>query len=623
MSETTERETRGFETEVKQLLHLMIHSLYSSPEIFLRELISNASDAADKLRFEALASPELIADDSELKIDLIPDADAGTLTIIDNGIGMTRDEVVENLGTIARSGTAEFVRQLEAGDKATAQQIGQFGVGFYSAFIVAKRVVVTTRRAGTDEASATLWESDGDGEFSIAGTSAPRGTKIVLHLKDDAREFADPLRLRSLVRKYSDHIAFAVRLHDPADADKEPETLNSATALWLRPRNDVTDDEYAEFYQHLSHDFEPPLTHSHNKVEGRREYTSLLYLPRRAPFDLWNREAPRGLKLYVQRVFIMDNVEQFLPLYLRFVRGIVDASDLPLNVSREILQAHPELDAMRSALTRRVLDMIGKLAKNSPDDFKTFYGEFGEVLKEGIVEDPQNRERIAGLLRFYSTRTDGEEPTRSLADYVEAMAEGQDSIYYVVADSLAAARKSPHLEALKDRDIEVLLLVDRLDAWLTGHLTEFDGKSFSDVARGELALPDSDDKVTTDALNEEHKPLLKKIRRVLRDEVEAVNVSRRLVSSPACLVTAENDPGPQMRRLLEASGQDMPEAKPVFEINPGHPLVERLADEADEHRFADLTRILLDQARLAAGSGLADPNAYVERINRLLLEMSD
>ncbi len=622
MSETAAVETHGFQTEVKQLLRLMIHSLYSNKEIFLRELISNASDAADKLRFEALSDEKLLSDDPELRITLIPDADAKTLTVIDNGIGMNRDEVIANLGTIARSGTAEFLETLRDKDVDDAGLIGQFGVGFYSAFMVARHVIVTTRRAGDPAGAGTRWESGGEGEFSVEDVEAPRGTRIVLQLKDDEAGFADALRLRALVRKYSDHIAFPVELVSDEDGEEKRESLNTATALWTRPRTEVTEEEYHEFYKHLSHDFDDPLIYSHNRVEGRRDYTSLLYVPARAPFDLWNREAPRGLKLYVQRVFILDNAEQFLPLYLRFVRGVIDASDLPLNVSRELLQNNPDIDAMKAALTKRVLDMLQKLANTEPDRYATFWEQFGEVLKEGLAEDPQNRDKIAALLRFHSTRLDADKPARTLGDYLGQAGDEQESIYYLTADSLLTARKSPHLEVFRKNDIEVLLLVDRLDDWMITHLGEYQGKSLVDVSRGGLALPGTDGELTDEALQTEHKKLLKKLRKLLKDDVETVAVSRRLVDSPACLVTGEHDLSPQMRRLLEASGQTVPAGKRSLEINPSHPLIQRLDAADNEQRFDDLARIVLDQAALADGEQLRDPAAYVERINRLLLELS-
>ena len=610
-----QRETLGFQTEVRQLLKLMIHSLYSNKEIFLRELISNASDAADKLRFEALAQPDLLGDD-ELAIRIEIDKEKRQLAVTDSGIGMSREELIDNLGTIARSGTAEFLDQMTGDQQHDAKLIGQFGVGFYSAFIVADKVTVETRRAGSDQ--AVRWESDGEGEFTIEGIEREeRGTRVTLHLRDDETEFAEPLRIESLIRKYSDHIGFPVSLH--TEGEEETKIVNSATALWTRSRTDVSEEEYKEFYKYLSHDFVDPLTWSHNRVEGKREYTSLLYIPSAAPFDLWNREAPRGLKLYVQRVFIMDDAEQFLPLYLRFVKGVVDSSDLPLNVSRELLQQNPELTAMRSALTKRVLDMLGKLAKG--DEYGKFWSEFGQVLKEGIVEDFANKDKLAKLLRFASTHSGSDAQEQSLDDYIGRAKDDQDKIYYILAENYATAVASPHLEQLRERGIEVLLLTDRIDPWLVDGLGEYEGKALVDIGRSALDLPDGDGSITQDVLNEEHKSLLKKIKRVLRDRVEAVNVSRRLVDSPACVVAGDNDLNPQLRRMLEASGQEIPESKPILEINVDHPLVSRLSAEADDSRFGELSHIVLDHALLAEGSQLANPAEYVHRMNKLLLNI--
>ncbi len=609
------KETLGFQTEVRQLLKLMIHSLYSNKEIFLRELISNASDAADKLRFEALADPALLGED-ELAIRIELDKDKRLLSVVDNGIGMSRDELVDNLGTIARSGTAEFLEQMTGDQQHDAQLIGQFGVGFYSAFIVADKVTVETLRAGSDR--GVRWESDGQGEFTIETIDrVERGTRVTLHLRDDETEFAEPFRVEALIRKYSDHIGFPVTLR--AEGEEEDKLVNSATALWTRSRSDVSEDEYKEFYKYLTHDFADPLAWSHNRVEGKREYTSLLYIPKAAPFDLWNRDAPRGLKLYVQRVFIMDEAEQFLPLYLRFVKGVVDSSDLPLNVSRELLQQNPDLSAMRSALTKRVLDMLGKLA--SGDDYGTFWNEFGQVLKEGLVEDFANRDKLAKLLRFATTHTGNDGQDQSLDDYTGRMQEGQDKIYYMVADNYATAIASPHLEQLRERGLEVLLLTDRIDPWLVDGLAEFDGNQLVDIGRSALDLPDGDGAVSQEAMNDEHKPLLKKIKGVLRERVEAVNVSRRLVDSPACVVSGEHDLNPQIRRMLEASGQEVPESKPILEINVDHPLVTRLSGETDDERFDELSNIVLDHALLAEGSQLDNPAAYVHRMNKLLLDL--
>jgi molecular chaperone HtpG len=503
-----------------------------------------------------------------------------------------------------------------------ARLIGQFGVGFYSAFIVSDKVEVATRRAGLEASDGVRWESDGQGEFSIESADIDKcGTTVTLHLKDAESEFAEETRLDSLIRKYSDHIGFPVLLQNLGEAGSEPKTVNSATALWTRSRSDVGEDEYKEFYKHISHDFADPLCWSHNRVEGKREYTSLLYIPARAPFDLWNRDAPRGLKLYVQRVFIMDEAEQFLPLYLRFVKGIVDSADLPLNVSRELLQQNPELDAMRGALTRRVLDMLQKMATNEPGDYEKFWNEFGQVVKEGLVEDQQNAEKLLRLLRFASTNGDSATQDQSLSDYVSRAGEGQDKIYYILGDNFETISASPHLEQLREKGLEVLLLYDRIDPWMVDHLPEFEGKTFQDVGRGQLALPEGDGELTQEAMNDENKPLLKKIRQTLKDRVEAVNISRRLVNSPACVVTGEQDLTPQLRRMLEASGQELPESKPILEINIEHPLVTRLSSEADNERFTELSNIVLDHALLAEGAQLPNPAEYVRRINQLLLEI--
>jgi molecular chaperone HtpG len=620
VSEPESRQTLGFQTEVRQLLQLMIHSLYSNKEIFLRELISNASDAADKLRFEGLEKPELLEDDADLAIRIEFDTKARTLAVIDNGIGMSRDELIQNLGTIARSGTSEFLQQMTGDSKKDAHLIGQFGVGFYSAFIVADKVTVESRRAGLAATDAVRWESDGAGEFTVESMEqAARGTRVTLHLKKDAKEFAEALRLETLIRKYSDHIAFPVLLQ--GKDDKEPRPVNSATALWTRPRADVKDEEYTEFYKHLSHDFADPLSWSHNKVEGKREYTSLLYLPANAPFDLWNREAPRGLKLYVQRVFIMDDAEQFLPLYLRFVKGVVDSSDLPLNVSRELLQKSPGLDSMKTALTRRVLDMIGKLAKKDQDKYRTFWSQFGQVIKEGLVEDRENADKLVKLLRFTTTASEGATQDQSLDDYIARAADGQDKIYYILAENYETAKSSPHLEKLRAEGIEVLLLYDRIDPWMVDNLPEYEGKTFQDVSRGELALPAGDKEPADAKSDEEHKEFLGKIGKALEERVEEVKVSKRLVDSPACVVATETDLSPQLRRMLEASGQQLPASKPQLEINVKHPLVQRLSTEADSARFNELANIVLDHALLAEGSQLENPAEYVRRMNQLLLDL--
>ena len=614
------RETLGFQTEVRQLLQLMIHSLYSNKEIFLRELISNASDAADKLRFEALASPDLLADNTDLGIRVEVDKDKRTLSVTDNGIGMSRDELIDNLGTIAKSGTAEFLQQMTGDKQHDAHLIGQFGVGFYSAFTVADKVSVETRRAGLDADAAVRWESEGEGEFTIEEIEREeRGTQVVLHLKEDQTEFAESFRIDSLIRKYSDHIGFPVSLTELGDDDAASKVVNSATALWTRSRSDISEDEYKEFYKHLSHDFTDPLTWSHNRVEGKREYTSLLFIPAAAPFDMWNREAPRGLKLYVQRVFIMDDAEQFLPLYLRFVKGVVDSSDLPLNVSRELLQQNPELTAIRGALTRRVLDMLKKIASDK-DDYQKFWGEFGQVLKEGFVEDHANKDKLAKLLRFATTHGGNDAQDQSLDDYVERMQDDQDKIYYILAENYATAVASPHLEQLRSRGLEVLLLTDRIDAWLAESLAEYEGKQLVDVAREALDIPEEGDDDTEEDLNKQHKTFLEKIQGALSERVEAVNVSRRLVDSPACVVASDQDLNPQVRRMLEASGQELPESKPILEINVEHPLVTRLSDETDDGRFGALSNIVLDHALLAEGSQLPNPAEYVQRINTFLLD---
>ncbi len=643
MTVETQAETLGFQTEAKQLLHLMIHSLYSNKEIFIRELISNAADAADKLRFEALANDALFEGDAELRVRVEADKDSNTITISDNGIGMSRDEVVENLGTIAKSGTAEFLQKLTGDQQKDSHLIGQFGVGFYSAFIVAEKVEVFTRKAGVGAEEGVRWESAGESEFLIENVEkADRGTRIVLHLKTDEAEFADEWRLRTVIKKYSDHIAIPVEMlkqelpaagedNDAAGSEEESEEktpefekINDATALWTRSRSEVSDEEYQEFYKHVSHDFDDPLSWSHNKVEGKLEYTSLLYLPARAPFDMWNRDGIRGLKLYVQRTFIMDEAEQFLPLYLRFVKGVVDSNDISLNVSREILQQDPAVDSMRSALTKRVLDMLEKLAKKEPEQYATFWKEFGQVLKEGPAEDFSNKDKIARLLRFSSTHTGEDDQTQSLEDYISRMKDGQEKIYYVVAENYTTAANSPHLEVFRKKGIEVLLLHDRVDDWLMNNLMMFDEKPFEDVGRGALDLGDLDDdeKQAQEEVAKEFEGLVERVKEKLDNDVEDVRITHRLTDSPACLVVGEQDMGAQMRRIMEAAGQSLPDSKPVFELNPEHPLVKRLDQEPDEDRFADLSRVLLDQANLAAGGTLEDPASYVQRLNRLLLELS-
>ncbi len=631
MTVDSQKETRGFQTEAKQLLHLMIHSLYSNKEIFLRELVSNASDAADKLRFEAVSNGDLYEGDADLKIRITFDKDAKTLTISDNGIGMTREEVIDNLGTIAKSGTAQFMQKLSGDQKKDAQLIGQFGVGFYSAFIVADKVVVTSRRAGTKASEGVRWECDGDAEFSVETIEkAQRGMTVELHLKDDAIEFADHWRLRTIIKKYSDHIAIPVVMQKQTpvgeDAQEpEDEVINTATALWTRSRTDISDEEYKEFYKHISHDYSEPVSWSHNRVEGNLDYTSLLYLPSRAPYDLYNRDAQRGLKLYVQRTFIMDDAEQFLPLYLRFIKGVVDSNDLSLNVSREILQKDPNIDSMRGALTKRVLDMLGKLASNEAEKYQSFWNEFGQVIKEGPAEDFSNREKIAKLLRFTSTHTEKADQDQSLEVYVSRMKEGQEKIYYIAAENFNTAKNSPHLEVFRKKGIEVLLLTDRVDEWLMSHLAEFDGKSFQDVGKGELdlgKLDSEEEKEAQEKVAEEFKPLLERVKTALAEQVADVRITHRLTDSPACVVVAEHDMGAQMRRILESAGQKVPDSKPIFELNPEHPLVKKLTQEVSEVRFNDLSHILFDQANLAEGAQLQDPAAYVQRLNKLLLELS-
>ena len=635
MTVEAQKETRGFQTEAKQLLHLMIHSLYSNKEIFLRELVSNASDAADKLRFEALSDSSLYESDSELAIRVDFDKEANTITIADNGIGMNRDEVVEHLGTIAKSGTAQFLQNLTGDEQKDSQLIGQFGVGFYSAFIVADKVDVFTRRAGDSADQGVHWSCDGEAEYTVETVEkADRGTQVVLHLKADEADFADGWRLRSVIKKYSDHISLPVIMKKeaaPAEEGEEPaapedETINTATALWTRSRSEVSEEEYKEFYKHISHDFAEPLSWSHNRVEGKLDYTSLLYIPTNAPFDMYNRDASRGLKLYVQRTFIMDDAEQFLPMYLRFIKGVVDSNDLSLNVSREILQKDPNIDAMRSALTKRVLDMLGKMAKSKPEDYTTFWKAFGQVLKEGPAEDFNNKEKIASLMRFSSTHTDSEEQDQSLDQYLERMQEGQEKIFYVCAENFNTAKNSPHIEALRKKNIEVLLLSDRVDEWLMGHLMDYKEKQFQDVGKGQFDLGDletEDDKKAQEESAKQHEDLVKRVKDSLADQVEAVRVTSRLTDSPACLVVGEHDMGAQMRRILEQAGQAVPDSKPVFEINPEHPLVQKLDQEPDEDRFADLTSVLFDQANLAEGGQLDDPAAYVGRLNKLLLELSN
>ena len=630
MSSATQRETRGFQTEVKQLLRLMIHSLYSNREIFLRELISNASDACDKRRFEAVAgaSGDTPAD---LFIQVRCDKEAKTLTVTDTGIGMTRQDVVEHLGTIAKSGTADFLSKLSGDQQKDSQLIGQFGVGFYSAFTVADRVEVFTRHAGAVATQGVHWESDGSGEFTVENAELSEvGTQVVLHLKDDALDFSDSWRLRSLIKRYSDHIGFAIKMPKQSTADdgksevavtEELETINSAQALWTRSRNELKDEDYVEFYKHVSHDFAAPISWSHNKVEGKREYTTLLYLPGRAPFDLWSRDAVRGLKLYVKRVFILDDAEQFLPMYLRFVKGVVDSSDLPLNVSRELLQSDSEIEAMRAGIARKVLEMLARLAKEETDKYAVFWKEFGQVIKEGIAEDTANRERIAKLLRFASTHTEREEQDQSLDDYLARQKSGQKQIFYVIADTWNTARQSPHLERLRAKGIEVLLLTDRVDEWMMSYLGEYEGKTFQDVSRADLDLGDlltAEEKAADEKGTEAALALCGRLREALSGRVDAVRSTQRLADSPACLVLNADEYGAQMRKLMEATGQKLPEKRPTLEINATHPLLQRLEGLADEDQFKELASVLLDQAILAEGGQLAEPAEFVKRLNRLL-----
>lgn len=612
---SVEKQTHGFQAEVSRLLHLMIHSLYSNREIFLRELISNASDACDKLRFKALDEPSLLESGSDPAISLRIDKGAGTLTIADNGIGMNEEEVIENLGTIARSGTEKFLASLSGDQKKDAQLIGQFGVGFYSAFIVADRVTVESRKAGTDASAGVRWESDGQGEFTVETIDrAEQGTAVILHLRKDAREFLDDFKLRQVVHQYSDHVAFPITLVTPAEGDEEEktETLNSATALWQRPRQEITDEEYQNFYKHISHDFQDALSWSHNKVEGKLEYTSLLYIPARAPFDLYHREANRGLKLYVQRVFIMDDAEQFLPQYLRFIKGVIDAPNLPLNVSRELLQDYGPVQKIRAALTKRVLQMLKKLG-NDEEKYATFWSQFGQVIKEGIGEDRDNQEAVAALLRFASSNQPGK-VTTSLDHYLENKSADQDKIYYLLADSPSAAENSPHLEVFRKKGIEVLLLSDPVDEWMVSYLESYKDVKLVNAARGELDLGEEEDKADND------NPLIGRLGSTLAERVETVRATSRLVDSPACLVLAEDQLGPQMRRMLEAAGQPAPENKPVLEVNLSHALLQALAGMEEGERFDDLAALLLDQAMLAEGQLPKDPAATARRLQGMLVK---
>ncbi len=628
-NQSAAKETLGFQTEVKQLLQLMIHSLYSNKEIFLRELISNASDAADKLRFEALSDNALFENDSELKIRVAFDKKARTLTISDNGIGMNRDEVIANIGTIAKSGTREFFSKLSGDQAKDANLIGQFGVGFYSSFIVADKVTLTTRRAGMGAEHGVRWESAGEGDYTLETVNKPaRGTEIVLHLRADQDEFLSDWKIKSTLRKYSDHITLPIVMKKSEWKDgeevatDEDETVNQASALWARAKNDIDDEQYQEFYKHVAHDNENPLAWSHNRVEGKQEYISLLYIPTHAPFDLYDRQTKHGIKLYVKRVFIMDDAEQLMPQYLRFVKGVIDSSDLPLNVSREILQESREIEGIKAGSVKKVLGLLEDLAENEPEKYATFWKEFGRVLKEGPGEDFANREKIAGLLRFSSTLDDSETQSVSLKDYISRMKEGQDKIYYVTADSFAAAKNSPHLEIFRKKGLEVLLFSERVDEWLLSSLHEFEGKKLQSVAKGDLdlgKLEDEAEKEQQKKAEDEFKPLLERIQAVLGDQVKEVRVTHRLTDSPACLVTGEHDMSANLERLLKAAGQQAPSNKPTLEINPGHKLLARLKEEGDDARFADWTHLLFDQALLAEGGQLEDPAMFVKRMNALLV----
>ncbi len=638
MAETVQHETHGFQTEVKQLLQLMIHSLYSNKEIFLRELISNAADAADKLRFKALSAPNLYEGDGDLHVKVSVNKDAGTLTVSDNGIGMNKEDIIKNLGTIAKSGTADFFGKLSGDEAKDSQLIGQFGVGFYSAFIVADKVTVNTRAAGSKSNEGVQWSSKGEGEFSVADVEkATRGTEIILTLKEDEKEFLDDWRLRSIITKYSDHISIPVQLYkeevpesEGPDGEKTPaepgkwESVNKATALWTREKGDVSEDEYKEFYKHVSHDFSDPLTWSHNKVEGKTEYTSLLYIPSKAPFDMWNREQSGGLKLYVQRVFIMDDAEQFMPSYLRFVKGLLDSNDLPLNVSREILQDNKITQAIRQGCTKRVLSMLEKMAKNDTEKYQLFYNEFGNVLKEGPAEDYANKEKIAGLLRFASTHNDDNKQVVSLAQYIERMQEGQEKIFYVTADSYQAARTSPHLEMFRKKGIEVLLLGERIDEWLMSHLNEFDGKMMQSAASSKVDLSELDDDDTKKAKEEAEKAIegvLTRMKTALGDKVENVKFTHRLTDSPACIVASDDGMTTQMAKLMQAAGQPVPEPKYVFELNPEHQLVKMVSEVQDEEQFVQWTKVLFDQAALSEQGSLKEPADFVKNLNALLTSL--
>ena len=632
MSVETHKETLGFQTEVKQLLNLMIHSLYSNKEIFLRELISNASDALDKLRFEALSDDGLFENNPDLKIRVSYDKEAKTITVEDNGIGMSRQEVIDNIGTIAKSGTRQFLESLTGDQAKDAHLIGQFGVGFYSAFIVADKVSLLTRRAGLGTEHGVKWESSGEGEYTLEMAEKPsRGTTIILHLKQDEDEFLDDYRLRSIIGKYSDHITFPIMMPKAMEEGKEKteaeeeEKVNSASALWAQSKTEISEQEYNDFYKHVGHDFEEPLAYTHNRVEGKLEYISLLYIPKRAPFDLWNRDQRRGIKLYVRRVFIMDDAEQLMPAYLRFVRGVIDSNDLPLNISREILQHNKAIESMRSGSVKKILGLLENMAKNDKDKYAIFWKEFGNVIKEGPGEDFANQEQIAKLLRFSSTHTDSEVQDISLEDYISRMKEGQDKIYYITAENFNTAKNSPHLEIFRNKGIEVLLLSDRVDEWLVSSLTEFAGKPLQSVTKGELdlgKLEDEEEKKEQEKIAEESKDVVERVKEVLKDKVKDVRITHRLANSPACLVSDAYDMSANLERILKSVGQQVPTNKPIFEINPTHPLVAKLKQEGDDKRFAEWTQILFDQALLSEGGQLEDPATFVSRLNSLLVELS-
>ena len=629
MTETVDahKETMGFQTEVKQMLHLMINALYSNKEIFLRELISNASDACDKLRFEALTDDALFENDSELKITIACDKEARTITITDNGIGMNRQEVIDNIGTIAKSGTKQFFDSLTGDQAKDSHLIGQFGVGFYSAFIVAGKVTVNTRRAGLTEEHGVRWTSTGEGEFDLETIDkATRGTEIILELKEEQDEYLDDFRLRNIVKTYSDHISLPIQMaSQEEDKNGEMETINQVTALWKRSKSEIKDEEYNEFYKHVSHDFEDPMARVHTHVEGNQSYTSLFYIPKRAPFDMWDRERRQGIKLYVKRVFIMDDAEHLMPDYLRFVRGLVDSDDLPLNVSREILQKNRLIDQMRSASVKKVLGLLDSMAKNDPEDYAAVWKEFGMVLKEGPGEDSANKEKIAALFRFSSTHTDSEEQTVSLADYIGRMQEGQKKIYYISAETFAAAKNSPHLEVFRKKGIEVLLMSERVDEWMMSHLNEFDGKSFHSVAKGDLNLGDLEDKDEKEAHEkaaDEAKDIVSKLQEVLKDKVKEVRITHRLTNSPSCLVVEEEEMAANLQRMLKSAGHAVPPSQPILEINPSHALVMGLNDELTSEKFDDWANILFEQALLAEGGQLEDPAAFVNRMNELLVGLS-